>query len=508
MTDRPAPDAPTPSADQQPRRSRRLSVPLMGTIVVTALVAGLVAGVLSARSEDSSPELVWTPAEGGIEKTTLTVPADHDRPDGPSLELQVLRRPADDPAARIGSLVVNPGGPGFGSEVMVLGAGDYFSTEVLDRFDIVGLDPRGTGRSTPAIDCIDDYDAWFAASDLTPDDETARQAQISETDAFGLACVERTGEVIASMTTESTARDIELLRQALGEDTINYFGASYGCRLGATWVTLFPETVRAAVLDGCEDPTADYVEASRQQAQGFQQSMDAFLATCAEVGDACPIAGDGNPAAAVDALWASVAEGDLPGLPGRPAVNEAMLQTAIVTSMYSEDLWPALAEGIALGLAGDGSILMQLADVYTQRREDGTWGNELDASSVIQCMDITRTPTVEERTALDVERSTLAPLIFPAGYFSPWLCDGLPPADRPPIAITGSGAPPLLVIGVTGDPATPYVATERMAEALPSSTLVTVESNDHGGYGTNACIDDVVDRYLVDRTTPPSGTRC
>ncbi len=508
MTDQPASEAQPIGEAQPPRRARRLAVPLMATIVATGFVAGLVFGLVTSRSEGASPTVVWTPVDGGLEETTLTVPVNYEDPDGPQLELHVLRRPADDPDARIGSLVVNPGGPGFGSELMVRNAGEFFGSDVLDRFDVVGLDPRGTGRSRPAIDCIDDYDTWFTSTDLTPADEAARQAQISQTQAFADACIDRTGDAIASMTTESTARDIDQLRRALGEDTISYFGASYGCRLGATWVTLYPDTVRAAVLDGCEDPTVDFVDAARQQTQGFQQALERFLARCVEVGEACPIPYDNNPADAVRALWAQVAEGTLPGLPDRPAVGESVLQTAIITALYSEDLWPALAEGIALGLAGDGSVLVQLADAYTQRRPDGTWGNELEASSVIQCLDVTRAPTAEERAALDTERSELAPLIYPPGTFTPWLCDALPPASRAPITITGVGAPPLLVIGVTGDPATPYVATERMAATLPSATLVTVESNAHGGYRLNPCIDEVVDRYLVDLTTPPEGTRC
>lgn len=498
---------PAAATSTEPTRRRR-GLPFMATLLAIALIAGIVTGFIVGRSEETAPELVWAPIDGGLEEATLTVPVDHAASDGSTLDLRVLRRPADDPAARIGSLIVNPGGPGFGAESMIRGAEGYFDAELLAAFDIVGFDPRGTGASRPAIDCIDDYDALDSATDLTPDDDAARQAQIATVTAFAEDCVARTGDAIAHMSTASTARDIDVLRRALGEETITYFGTSYGCRLGATWATLFPDTVRAAILDGCEDPTADPLESIRQQAVGFQASVEAFVAACVAARAECPIPHDGDPADALRELWARAGAEGIPSLPGRPVVNETVLRTATVLSMYSEDLWPTYATAIAMALEGDGSLLTQLADAYTQRREDGTWGNELEALSVISCMDADRRPTIEEQAALDLELSTLAPLVYPEGIFTVSVCDALPtPADEP-VTITGEGAPTLLVIGNTGDPATPFASTERMAAALASSVLVAVESNDHGGYSTNDCIDDIVHRYLIDGAVPAAGTLC
>ncbi|CAB4579123.1 MAG: alpha/beta fold hydrolase [Actinobacteria bacterium] len=495
------------TSDTTPPQRRR-GLPVLATLLVVALVGGLVTGIVASRSEDSVPELVWAPVDGGLEEATLTVPVDHADADGATLELRVLRRPADDPTARIGSMIVNPGGPGFGAEMLLTNAEEIFDAELLDVFDIVGLDPRGTGGSTPVIDCIDDYDALDAASDLTPADDAARQAQIDAVRAYAVGCVERTGDAIAHMSTASTARDIDVLRRALGEETVTFFGTSYGCELGATWATLHPETVRAAVLDGCADPTADPLEEGRQQAIGFQASVEAFLARCVDVGAECPIPHDGDPADALRALWARADAEGIPSLPGRPAVNEAILRTATMVSMYSEDTWPVFATAIAMALDGDGSLLTQLADAYTQRREDGTWGDELEAFSVISCMDADRLPTVEEQAALDAELSAIAPLVYPEGVFTVPFCDALPhPADEP-VTITGEGAPALLVIGNTGDPATPFASTERMAAALESAVLVAVESNDHGGYGSNDCIDGLVHRYLLEGSVPADGTRC
>jgi|688.fasta_scaffold162734_2 pimeloyl-ACP methyl ester carboxylesterase len=508
MTDHGSTDE-TQTTDQSgPARTQRRKWRIVVALVfVAGVIGGLVIG-FSTQSDDDNQTLSWMEFKGGLQEATLTVPIDHSKPEGETLTLRILRRPADDPTKRIGSLLVNPGGPGFGAESMMMGAKEFFEPEILSRFDIVGMDPRGTGLSTPAIDCIDNYDEFIAVVDISPQDSEAREKERESTKSFAENCVERVGDAIAHMTTAATARDLDMLRRALGEDTITYFGTSYGCTLGATWATLFPNTVRAAVLDGCEDPTADEIESARQQAIGFQRSVEAFLQKCESVGDKCPIGKDRKPIEDLRELWNRAASGELTGMPGRPSVNEWVFQTAIIVSMYSEDYWPALAEGLAAGLQGDGSILMQLSDAYYQRRTDGTWGNELEATLVISCMDNAKRTTTQESEALNAELPKIAPLIYPQGTFSTPICDALPAAGDSPITITGSSAPPLLVIGNTGDPATPFASTKKMAAALQSSILVAVESNNHGGYGINDCINDAVHGYLIDSVIPEDETTC
>ena len=486
---------------------RRIRLPLVITMALVVFAAGLVTGILS-RDDSTASTLEWSKGADGVEEATLTVPVDHTDPNGPTMDLHVTRRVATDPDKRIGSLIVNPGGPGFGASMLVTQASNIFQEELLASFDIVALDPRGTGKSTPAIDCIDDFDKLTSMSDPTPADEQARQAQINENRALVESCIERTGDAIAHMTTAATARDIDLLRQALGEDTVSFFGTSYGCELGATWATLFPGTVRAAVLDGCADPAADSLDSMRQQARGLQSSLETLLAACVSVGPDCPIPHDGDPADALRTLWDRVATKAIPGIPGRPDVNESTLQTALIAAMYTEDLWPMLAEAIATALAGNGSLLTELADSYNQRRPDGTWGNEIEAFSVITCLDARSTPTDAQHEAISKELSATAPLLYPEGVFISSQCPYLPAAGESPVNITGAGAPLLLVIGNTGDPATPFASTERMAAALESAVLVTVESNNHGGYGINDCINEAVHRYLISGTAPQEGARC
>lgn len=493
--------------ESAPRSRRKVRLPLLVMVALPVFAAGLVTGVLT-RDDGAASTLEWSKGADGVEEATLTVPVDHTDTDGPTMDLHVTRRVATDPDKRIGSLIVNPGGPGFGASMMVTQASMIFQEELLASFDIVALDPRGTGESTPAIDCFDDYDRLTSLSDPTPADEQARRAQMDESRALVESCVERTGDAIAHMTTAATARDIDLLRRALGEDTISYFGTSYGCELGATWATLFPGTVRAAVLDACADPTADSLDSMRQQARGFQSSLETFMAMCVSVGPECPIPHDGDPAEALRTLWDRVATEPIPGIPGRPDVNESTLQTALIAAMYTEDLWPVLAEAIATALAGDGSTLTELADSYYQRRPDGTWGNELEAFTVISCLDARSTPTDAEYEAISGELSTIAPLLYPEDVFITSQCPYLPAAGESPVTITGAGAPVLLVIGNTGDPATPFASTQRMAAALESAVLVAVESNNHGGYGINDCINEAVHRYLIDGTAPQEGTRC
>ena len=275
----------------------------------------------------NSPTLQWEEFDEGVETATLEVPVDYEDPDGPTFDLFLARHLATDQQNKIGSLLVNPGGPGFGGAEFALFADGLYGEPLLERFDIVGWDPRGTGLSEPAVDCIDDYDRYFASPDITPDDDVERQQIIDLAEEFTAACVEANGDILPYIGTNNSARDIDSIRRALGEDEISYFGFSYGSELGGAWATLFPETVRAAVLDGAVDPNADPLESSVQQSKGFEGTLTTYLAQCSADSE-CAFHNGGDAEGAFDALMRSVDESPIPSEPGRPDVNLAVFRQA------------------------------------------------------------------------------------------------------------------------------------------------------------------------------------
>ncbi|HEX4981450.1 MAG TPA: alpha/beta hydrolase [Ilumatobacteraceae bacterium] len=467
-----------------------------------------------SASSGSTPDqsdpgaIAWEEFDEGVDTATLDVPVDYADPDGPVFELFLARHRAAKPEERIGSLLVNPGGPGFGgSEFAIFAELVPYDEELLDHFDIVGWDPRGTGQSEPFVDCIDDYDRFFAEPDITPDTAQERAEAVDLAEEFADDCVANNADIIEHIGTNNSARDMDAIRRALGEETISFFGFSYGSELGATWATLFPDTVRAAVFDGASDPNADTTESSIQQLRGFESTLSTFLAECSADTD-CAFHNDGDAEGAFDALMAELDEGPIPGLPDRPDVNRRVALTGVIQAMYSEVYWPALEESLADARAGDGSGLQALADSYFQRQPDGTYGNELEAFQAIGCADTSERLTVAQDDALSARYTAAAPRLAPEGSAGSYSCTFFPDALDPRIEITGAGAGPIVVVGTTGDPATPLDSTRAMAEALEDGRLVVVEADQHTGYNVNTCINEVVNDYLVDLNPPADGTEC
>ena len=399
-------------------------------------------------------ELDWDDYNSSVEVALLDVPVDYDDPDGPSFELFVARRPAADPDLRIGSLLVNPGGPGFGGSDFAIFADQIYEFSLLQHFDIIGWDPRGTGLSEPPIDCIDDFDPYFTAVDSTPETDEERAEVVATAEAFAGECVDRNAAIIEHVGTNNTARDMDTIRRALGEEQISYFGFSYGSELGATWATLFPDTVRAAVLDGASDPNADALESSLQQMRGFQESLETFLSRCDDAPD-CEFRQGGDATEAYVDLMADLDAMPLEVDPDRPPVNRDVATVATIQAMYTENLWQQLERALADAIDGDGSGLMRLNDQYYQRQPDGTYGNELEAFQTISCADTADRQTVEEADAEAPLYHEVAPLLIPEGSTGSYFCTFFPRALDPRADVTGVGAGPIVVIGTTGDPATP-----------------------------------------------------
>lgn len=449
--------------------------------------------------------IAWEICGDGLDCGTLAVPRDHDDPAAGTFELALVRHPARDPDQRIGSLLVNPGGPGYGGTFLAEQAPYIYSDDILDRFDIVGFDPRGTGESTPAIDCVDDYDPWLGL-DGSPDDESERQQVLAAEQDFVDGCVERSDDVLPYVSTDDAARDIDLIRQALGEDRISYFGFSYGSELGAVWATLFPDTVRAAVLDGAVDPTADAVEAGLQQAKGFEQQLSTLLAECSRDTD-CAFHNDGDAESAFDELMLAIDDEPLVVSEDRTPVTQGVAFYAIANALYDDRLWLDLHTALADAQRGDGAGLLALFDDYLDRGADGTYDDTFEAFTAISCLD---DPGPTETADIDsaVDRFTATAPRLGAFFASGYVCTLWPVAPTGRTTITGDGAGPILVIGTTGDAATPLDGTRVMADTLDDGRLVVVDAQRHTGYGANSCVVEAVDDYLVDLEPPTDELLC
>lgn len=451
------------------------------------------------------PRIDWEDCGRRLECGLLEVPLDYGEPTGTTIRLAVTRRLAEDSRDRIGSLLVNPGGPGFGGQVLAEDAELYYASDLLERFDIVGWDPRGTGESEPAVDCVEDYDDYFGY-DVPPDPGAELDGFAQRARAFGEACQRSAGELLAHISTEDSARDMDRLRQALGEDQISYFGFSYGSELGATWATLFPDTVRAAVLDGAADPNADALEGVLAQAAGFESQLDTFLAACSADRD-CEFHSSGRAEAAYDELMRRLGESPLIVSSDRIPVSRGVAYTAVASALYGDFLWPRLERALADARDGDGRGLLELHDDYFQRRSDGSYGNELEAFISISCLDDPGPQGVDAVLETVDTFSSVAPRLG-AGFAYGFECALWPVAPVERVVITGAGAGAIVVIGTTGDAATPLESTRAMADALEDGRLVIVEANRHTGYGVNSCVVEVVGEYLVELVAPADETYC
>jgi len=453
--------------------------------------------------------IVWTACEGStnteVECGNIEVPFDYADPDQGSFVLYVKKHNAANPADRIGSMMVNPGGPGFGGSSLADDAEYYFSQDLIDRFDIIAWDPRGTGESTPAVNCVDTFDEYFGL-DSPPETPEEKQALIDASQAFNDKCAENSGTILPFISTKASAQDINSLRLALGEEKVSFFGFSYGSELGTTWATMFPETVRAIVVDGAVDPTASSIQEGMAQAKGFEGQLATFLKQCSER-TTCEFHNNGDAEAAFDKLVLDIDAKPLEVSKDRTLVTQGVLFTAVAQAMYSDYYWPQLSEALSAAQGGDGKGILQLYDDYYQREDDGTYGNELEAFLAISCLDDPGATSTEEVDSHIEDFIAAAPRLggnFAYGYS----CALWPVKQTAKVTITGKGAGPIVVVGTTGDAATPLSSTRKMAQGLEQGILIVVNANQHTGYGANNCVVKAVDDYLIKLTVPPNETTC
>ncbi|MEO3742859.1 alpha/beta hydrolase [Plantactinospora sp. B5E13] len=430
--------------------------------------------------------------------------------EGSGLEIALLRIRSTKQRDRIGSLLINPGGPG-GSGIdtaVYLSFGPSFGglpDDVTRRFDIVGFDPRGVSRSSP-VKCISDadLDSTFGYQP-DPESQASFDGLVALNRRIGQTCGDKYGDRLRLFSTEQAARDMDAIRTAVGDEKLSYLGFSYGTLLGATYAQLFPRNVRALVLDGAVDPRQDLIAGSESQAKGFERAFDNFTNWCARTPRDCPIAPDARGAVteALDKAEVSPVRGE-----GGREATAGWVFYAVISSLYTESGWEKLAAAIDSLRGGDPKGVFELADAYAERDADGRYSNLFDANLAVNCADEDSRPGVDRIRALQSQWRTKYPL-FGAPLAVGMLSCAFWPAQRDPYP-TGAavGAPPIVVVGTTGDPATPYEQTAKLADMLGVGRVLTWEGEGHTAYPQTRCVTDAVDAYLIDLRVPAEGTRC
>lgn len=452
-----------------------------------------------------STTLQWEECAGGLECASFQVPFDYENPSLGTFTLPVTRSLANSQEQRIGTLLINPGGPGVAALDFVGYADQIFSASIVDRFDIVTWDPRGVGQSDPHIDCVDSMDDYFGL-DPSPDDESETKLVTSGAAVFATACMTRSGEFLPYVSTINTASDMDVLRRALNEEQISYLGFSYGTSLGATWATLFPETVRAAVLDAAIDPSKGYVDNLILQASGFEDSLNAFFNNC-DV-SRCTFMKVGESAKkAFDRILLSLDENPIAN-DERIATNQGVAQTAVAATLYGEFQWPQLESGLLSASLGDGQQLLILFDEYFGRDSAGLTDDSIDAYFGITCLDRDQNVTTEQVLNLADELNAVAPRLGSGWIQEMLICANWKVAPHGDLVIRAETANRIVVVGSTGDAATPLEGTRNMVTALGQARLVISPLEQHTTYGSDVCVTKIVDDYLLNLTDGPDITTC
>lgn len=508
-------------------------------LLLVVVVAGCTTSIpTSQTSESRAPgadatidgsggaDLDWIACESGFECASLAVPLDRAEPDGESIDLALIRKPARDPNP-IGSLLMNPGGPGQpGTEFLpqLLQSGT-FPDELQDRFDVMSWDPRGTGDSA-GIRCLTEED--FTDPEPLPYPPTAaeRAEVVDKATAQQNRCFDTEGDVIPHVGTTDTVADLDAIRAAVGDDKLSYVGFSYGTTIGLEYLHTYPERVRAVVLDGVALPGTDPVATTKAQMSSFEDNLNRFLAAC-KADESCAFGG-ADPHKALMAFLDRLATGvripasySLPDESGERHDREGTLGyteavTGIAAALYNEATWSVLRSGLMAATRAenpDGHMLLMLRDLLAGRQLDGTWNHSTEANQAISCADQTERATSFFGDPARIEAwATDLPVFGTFGAVGLPGCYRWPEALQPLSPLTAADladAPGVVIVNSSHDPATPYANAEIAHALMPASRLVTWEGDDHTSFGSgHDCIDDAVVPYLIEGTLPDKGVRC
>jgi pimeloyl-ACP methyl ester carboxylesterase len=451
-------------------------------------------------------KLAWKSCAGGFQCADLTVPLDYSQPAGPTIKLSVVRERTT-ARNRIGSVVLNPGGPGGSGVQYAEAAAPLIGEQLGGRFDVVSFDPRGVGQSAP-IRCLSSkqLDTWIGY-EASPDDPTQVAKQDELAKQFAAGCAANAGALLAHVSTVDTARDLDVLRAALADPKLTYIGASYGTFLGAIYAQLFPANVRALVLDGALDPSSSAAELNQVQAHGFEVALASYIATCVK-SSSCPLGS--SPTAAEPKLdgWLAKLVAKPLTLRGRVLTYSLAVQ-GVAAALYSPTSWPDLSDALTAAFKDDPSGLLALSDEIDGRQPDGSYDNLVESNSAINCVDRPGLgPTIADYARAAAAGAADGPTF---GVLLDWgnvVCADWPvPPELSPGPVNPAGAPPILVVGTLRDPATPYRWAQALAKQL-NGPLLTFDGDGHTAFLRSACVDAAVKSYLVSLTTPPAGEVC
>ncbi len=529
----PPADARADGPGRRPRRRRPSATGLRalaaGVVALLALSACAAPKVQSTQDEEptssgSAPpeaasieelyaqQVAWAPC-GEFECATVRAPLDWDDAAAGQIDLALQRSVATgSPDERIGSLLINPGGPGSSAiEFLEYAVADVIGPTVLEAYDVVAFDPRGVGSSS-AVSCgPDPVVDQFLTADVPLESQADVDAATEMVRTFGEGCLAATGPLLGHVDTVSAARDMDLLRAVLGDEQLHYAGFSYGTFLGATYADLYPEKVGRLLLDGALDPSMSGDDLVLGQAVGFEEALTAYVEDC-QAGQDCPLRGSVDEGKQQIADLVARAERKPLDAGGGNVVNGTLAFNGIVVTLYDDASWPYLTMALAEALQSNtGSTLLELANFYLDRTVEGEYlSNSMIAFTAVNCLDYPAvTRTHEELVAFAEELETVAPT-FGRDFAMAVGCEAWPfQSEAERTEITASGAAPIVVVGTTGDPATPYGWSVALAEQLESGVLITWQGEGHTAYGrSNPCVEDAVDAYLVEGTVPEDGLEC